>query len=103
MAINIKVNTQVMETKAKQISNEMKQFERLWRNLQATAEGTKDYWEGDASVKHQKHLKAAAGDVEIVIKRMNKHHIDLLKMAGIYEKTEAKSKQAANSLPADVL
>ena len=48
-------------------------------------------------------LKDNEEDVQKIIRRLNEHPVDLLKMAGIYEKAEVAAKALANTLSDHVI
>lgn len=102
-AIHLKVDTNQMKAKANQVSNEVKQIETQWRNLQNVVKASKGYWQGDASNEHQKYLKEVSDDVEKIIRRMKEHPVDLMKMAGIYVAAENDAKSLSGKLPDNVI
>ena len=102
-SIYLRVTPEQLKTKASAISGEVSAIRKQWTQLQRTVQNSKSYWQGDASDAHQKYLKEVSGDVELMIKRLEEHPTDLLKMAGVYTEAESTAKQLSNSLPNDVL
>lgn len=103
MSIVLKVKPEVLKAKAGEISSAIAQIEKELGDIGQTIEGTKKYWEGDASNMHQKHYKTFKDDIPKVVKRLKEHPTDLLKMARLYDDTEIQNQALAKMLPIDVI
>lgn len=101
--ITLKVAPSVLKTQSGVVSSEVSTLERSWRELESVIKKTKGYWEGQASDQHIEYYNDIKDDVEMIIRRLKEHPVDLLKMAGIYEESEAAAQQIASSLPEDVI
>lgn len=103
MSIVLKVKPKELKNKADTITSSINRIEKEINDIGRIILGTKKYWEGDASDKHQKYYKAIEEDIPTVLKRMKEHPKDLLSMAQIYETTENTNQQMANKLPENII
>ena len=103
MAITLKVKPEVMKSKANEISSSIKSIDKELKEITRVVLGTKKYWEGDASNQHQKNYVTIKDDIPKIIKRLEEHPTDLLKMAGLYEEAEKQNQLLSNKLPVDVI
>lgn len=103
MAIILKVTPEVLKKKSNEISSEIKKVDTMLKSINDTVLGTKKYWEGDASNMHQKHYNKFKNDISKVIKKLEEHPKDLLKMAELYEEAENDNIALSTKLPSDVL
>lgn len=102
-SITIKVNTSVMVNKAGELKSQIKKIKGSWETLKKAVNNSKTYWEGEASNRHIEMLNKEQENVENVIKRLEEHPDDLLKMADLYVKSEEKNENLANELPTDII
>lgn len=101
--IQLKVNTGDLANKAAEISDLVSKIENAYDLLKRTAEASTGYWEGDAANAFRRYAKGLDNDMRSVLRRLGEHPADLVKMAGIYEKNEAKIIEQADTLPIDVI
>lgn len=101
--ITLKVSPDALTAKAGQITSEISAMERELRALESVIAASTGYWTGDASARHQKYYRETKDDMAEVIKRLKEHPVELLKMAELYEKGEARAVEIANVLPKDVI
>ena len=101
--IVLKVSPEEMKKKAGKIQSQLNTIKKDWNRIDEIMQKTRSYWEGDASVKHKNHKSMLEDDLSYVLKRLQEHPEDLLKMAGIYEQSTENAKKIANSLPKDVI
>lgn len=99
----LKVSPDELKKKSGEISKEIGSIEADFEKIDQLVTGTKRYWEGDASNQHIKSYTKMKDDIKNIIKRLKEHPVDLEKMAGVYEQTEAAASQAASALPTDIL
>ncbi len=99
----LRVSTDVLKSKADEIKGQIQAIETNWKQLCSIVERSAGYWEGEAGDYHRKMLKDNEEDVQKIIRRLNEHPVDLLKMAGIYEKAEVAAKALANTLSDHVI
>lgn len=103
MEITLKVKPEVLKNKANSITSSIETIEKDFKEIEEVIQGTKKYWEGDASDTHQKQFSTINKEVPEIIKRLKEHPKDLLQMAGLYEAAENANQQLANALPGNVL
>lgn len=103
MEITLKVKPQVLKSKATSIRSSITSLEKELTSIGNVIIGTTKYWEGDASVQHQKYYDAIKEDIPTVLKRLKEHPNELLTMAGIYDKAEDTNEQLASSLPSNII
>ncbi|MCR4691227.1 MAG: WXG100 family type VII secretion target [Lachnospiraceae bacterium] len=103
MAITLKVKPEVMKSKAGEISTSIKSIEKELNEITRVVLGTKKYWEGDASNQHQKNYTVIKEDIPKILKLLEEHPTDLLKMAGLYEEAEKQNQLLSKQLPIDVI
>ena len=96
----LRVSTDVLKSKADEIKGQIQAIETNWKQLCSIVERSEGYCEGDNHIKMQKDNEE---DVQKIIRRLNEHPVDLLKMAGIYEKAEVAAKALANTLSDHVI
>ena len=99
----LKVSPDTLKAKAQEVQGQINAFEKQWNQLSQLVTKTKGYWIGKASDLHQKQYKEYQDDVELVIKRLKEHPVDLMKMAQVYDEHEQKAVAIAQSLPDDVI
>ena len=103
MSIVLTVTPEVLKKKSSEISAEIKKVDTMMKNINETILATKKYWQGDASDMHQKHYNKFKDDISKVIKQLEEHPVDLLKMANLYDKAEDTNIKLANKLPSNVI
>lgn len=101
--IQLKVAPEELQKKAGDIEGQIQNAERNWNGLCDVVKASRHYWEGDAGDCGRKLLESIMDDVQTVFRRLKEHPSDLLKMAGVYNDTEARASELANSLPDDVI
>ena len=99
----LKVTPEELQTTSDAVKTQMGAIERNWRGLCEIVDASGAYWEGDAGDCGRRLLANIREDVQTIIKRLNEHPTDLLKMAGIYKDTESKAADMANTLPDNVI
>jgi WXG100 family type VII secretion target len=102
MAIMLRVTTEVLKDQSNQVRSDVQNIQRRWQNIQKLINGTRSYWEGEASDAHIKVYRDVEDDVTKIIQRLAENPVKLQQMAGIYDADEAKAAQTANSLPTEV-
>lgn len=101
--IILKVSPEEMKKKAEKVQSQINSIKKDWNRIDEIIQKTRNYWEGDASVKHKNHKSMLEDDLSYVLKRLQEHPEDLLKMAGVYEESTQTAQKIANSLPNDVI
>lgn len=98
----IKVTPAELKNQANQVSSDIKSIEKHWNSISDLVNGTRTYWEGDASDTHIRIYKDVEEDVNKIIARMKENPVKLLAMAGIYDDAEQSAESTASELPTDV-
>lgn len=101
--IILKVSPEDMKKKAEKIQAEIDTMRKNWNRIDEIIGKSRSYWEGAASLKHKHHKSKLEDDWSYILNRLKEHPEDLLKMAGVYEKSTQKAKKLANVLPKDVI
>ncbi len=101
--ITLKVTPSELKSKAEEIQNQISNFESAWNQIVQIINNSKGYWIGDSGNAHQKQFAQYKNDVERIIKRLNEHPIDLLKMAGVYEASEKRAVEKTQALSSDIV
>ena len=99
MSIVLKVDTNIMKDQSNLVRNDVKNIERHWKSISKLINGTRNYWEGEASDAHIKLFRDMEADVEKVIARLNENPVKLQQEAGVYEAAEQAAAAEGNSLP----
>ncbi len=102
MNITVKVSTAEMRNQSNQVLDDVRQIERHWERISRIINGTRNYWEGDASNAHIRIYKDVEGDVNAIMARLKQNPVKLQQMAGVYEEAEAGAEAVSNNLPTDL-
>lgn len=98
----IKVTPAELKNQSNQVLADIKSIEQHWKSMGDLVNGTKNYWEGDASNTHIRIYKDVEDDVNKIITRLKENPVKLQTMAGVYEETEQNAESKAAELPTDV-
>ncbi len=98
MGINLKVSTEALRTKAREVDAEIQKLEKHFNQIQDIVSKTTSYWTGVSGDKARKEFLGQQENMNLVLKRFREHPDDLLKMAGIYESGEQQVKQNNETL-----
>lgn len=99
--ITIRVNPEVLISKASDIERGLQAIERDLRNINTQITNSKSFWEGDASNAHQERYQRINAEIEKLMPKLTKNPSNLLQMAGIYRSAERDSQAVAQSLPSN--
>lgn len=98
----IRVTPAELKNQSNLVMADLKSIEKHWKSIETLVNGTKNYWEGDASNTHIRNYKDIKDDVDKVIKRLKENPVKLQTMAGVYDEAEESAKATANELPTNV-
>lgn len=101
--IQMKVSPNVLRKKAESIEEQIELISGNWANLKQTVFGLRAYWTGEASSFHQKEFASYTEEIDELLKRLKKYPIDLMTMAGVYEKTENTVEEITSLLSGNVI
>ena len=98
MANTIKVTPQQMVSQAHAISDSINRIERKLQNIEDAVNASKNYWEGDASNKHQEKYKSMQQECKTVVKELKAHPRNLMQIVNLYNEYENANKSIAQNL-----
>lgn len=101
--VQIKVSPNVLRQKAESIEEQIELISGNWEALKQTVIGLRSYWTGEASSFHQKEFASYTKEIDELLKKLEKYPIDLMTMAGVYQKTESIADGIASLLSGDVI
>ena len=102
MTVYVRVDTNVMKDQSNLVRNDIKNIERHWKSIGKLINGTRSYWEGEASDAHIKIYRDVEPDVNKVIQRLSENPVKLQMEAGVYEAAEQAATADGNALPNDI-
>lgn len=85
------------------VQTNLKTFQTQWSDLIDLVKNTQHYWIGKGAETKRKELITLNKDVERMIERLGEYQVDLMEIAGIYDKAESDNAELSESLPADVI
>lgn len=94
--IVLRVTPEVLQQKSGEFTDIIKQIKAHLDRVESISAKTKSYWQGDAGNRDRESYASYKDDIQFIIRRLEEHPADLLKMAGIYRETE-KAVAAANA------
>lgn len=100
--MNIKVTPQELLNQSNLVLEDIREIEKHWKGITDLVNGTKNYWEGEASSTHIGIYQDVEEEVNAIIKRLGDNPVKLQIMAGVYEGAERTAEAAAATLPSDV-
>lgn len=103
MNITLKVQPDVLKTKASEVENDINVLERHFNSIQDIVSRTSGYWAGSAGDKARKEFNGQKENTAKVIRRFREHPTDLLVMAGIYDESERAIASENQKLDTDVI
>lgn len=103
MSIALKVSTEALKSKAREVENEISNLENHINQVQDIIRKTTVYWSGLSGDKARREFLAQKENMDLVLKRFREHPSDLLKMAGLYEKGEQEMKEQNQKLKTDFI
>jgi len=110
--VEIKVQPDVLNAKASDVSTSISQMEQLFDTVQmeqlfdtvqTTVARTKYYWIGEAGELHRKMFEEQKDDVETLLKRLKEHPVDLQKIAKTYIDTEQRQTEASSQMSSNLI
>ncbi len=101
--VEIKVQTDVLDRKALEVTAKINQMERLFEGVQEMIRRTRYYWIGEAGDIHRKAFEDQRDSIEEMIDRLKEYPVDLRKIAGTYVEVENKQIQAIDGMPNDLI
>ena len=103
MGIVLKVTPDVLTKMADDIDSQIQDIQAQFDLIDTEIRRTGSCWEGDASDAHRSKYDALKDEIYEALNHLKNHPVNLLQMAGLYEKTESDLQEAAQSLQEDVI
>ena len=101
--VSFRVQPDVLDAKAQEVSNEIDKMEKLFQNIQTTVNATKHYWVGEAGDVHRRAFQSQKDDIENILKRLKEHPVDLRMIAGTFRETEAKVEAVFSQMSSNLI
>ena len=102
-AVQIKVNSAVLNDKAQTVSRQIRNMESCFEQLDTIVNRTSYYWIGEAGDRHRALYREQKPHVEEMMKRLKEHPADLQAIAQNYGMAEFAVQSIAAELPDDVI
>ena len=102
MSIYLRVDTNVMKDQSNLVRNDINNIKRHWEKISSLINGTRGYWEGEASDAHIRIYRDIEDDVNKIIQRLEENPVKLQIEAGVYEAAETAATAEGSSLPTDI-
>lgn len=101
--VHIKVNSTVLNAKAQDVSNSIKNMSTCFDELETIINRTSYYWIGEAGDMHRNIYKEQKSQIDEMMKRLKEHPVDLVTIAQTYELAESAVQSMAAELPGDII
>lgn len=102
-AVQIKVNSTVLNDKAQSVSRQVKNMENCFEQLDTIINRTGYYWIGEAGDRQRTLYREQRPQIEEMTRRLKEHPADLMAIAQNYETAESQIQSMAAELPDDVI
>ena len=99
----IKVNTDILRSKADSVTGKVSLMEGDLNEIKDIVARTANYLIGEGGDTQRKNYTDKQAFVEEMVRRLKEYPVDLLQMAGIYEKTENEIEEMPHTLSANVI
>lgn len=102
-SFTLRVTPDVLERKADEFWKIIMDIERHFNRIEDISANTRGYWRGEAGDKDRTGYSSYKDDIAYILKRLDEHPEDLLKMAGIYKQTERGLVSTNEQLKTDLI
>ena len=99
--IVLRVSPELLRSVAEQVQSVVGSMRGHFESVEEIAEKTRGYWNGDAGERGREGYFSFQDEINTILARLEKHSIDLLKIAGIYENTERTIAEFNSELQTD--
>lgn len=86
--IVLRVTPEVLQQKSGEFTGIIKEIKTHLDRVESISAKTKGYWQGDAGTRDRESYASYKDDIQFIIRRLEEHPSDLLKLAGLYKETE---------------
>jgi len=93
-----RVTPERLREKSGEFSDIVKNIKRCFEQVEQVSAHTKAYWQGEAGDRDRESYTSYKDDISYIVRRLEEHPIDLLKMAGIYTEAESAAKSTNEQL-----
>ena len=102
MDINIRVTPTELKNQSDQVIADIRLIKKSWQEIGRLIQGSKGYWEGEASDAHIAAYNDMKDEAEKVLVRLGENPVKLQQMAGVYIAGEQDAAAVAKTLPDNV-
>ena len=102
-SVNIKVTPQELVDKSAEVKDRVVKMRKQFEELKVLVDKTKSYWIGEGGDLNRKLYEDLQPEVEEILKRLEEHPSDLIKIAQKYSDVELKIQQEIEALPGDII
>lgn len=102
-SFTLKVTPEVLEQKADGFWQIIERIERHFQQIDVLSEKTRAYWRGEAGDVDREGYSSFKDDITDILRRLDEHPSDLLKMAGIYKQAERENRIISEQLKIDTI
>lgn len=96
-----RVKPEELEKASGEFTSIINSIEKQFDRIEDLSKKTRGYWRGEAGEKDRDGYASYRDDIKFVVKRLEEHPVDLLKMAGIYKQAEQTVTQSSKKLKVD--
>lgn len=95
---SFRVTPEILQRKAGEFSAVVKELKSHFDEIEDISSRTRGYWRGEAGDKDREGYASYKDDIAWILRRLNEHPDDLLKMAGLYQKAETSATETSQRL-----
>lgn len=88
MDFSLRVTPEVLEQRADDFWKVIGRIDNHFKRIDSISQKTQGYWKGEAGEEDRRSFSAMKDEVNAILRRLDEHPSDLLKMAGIYRSAE---------------
>ncbi len=96
-----RVKPEELEKKSGEFTAIVNSIKGHFARIEEISGKTRGYWRGEAGDKDRSGYASYQDDINFIVKRLNEHPRDLLRMAGIYKSAEQEVKEDVTKLKVD--
>lgn len=101
--IELRVQPEQLTRTAKELTNAITSMRKDFIKLNQCMSSTKGYWLGDAGEYHRNMYTEQEGQIENLLRDLEKYPNDLLKLAGLYDESEEQNLHLARALKSSLM
>ncbi len=97
------VTTEALVNQADEVAALISEVSGHFDNMKSVVNRTHSYWIGRAGNMHRDKYIKAQPDIDVAIRRLKEHVVDLKTMAGVFDSAEREAQREAESLISEVI